>query len=64
MVTILKFIPDTLDLMIEEEKKESENKEFENNLQFLYLENYRSYKQDRFDSKDNEPVNVIEINLY
>ncbi len=64
MLTILKLIPDTLDLMIEEEKKERENKEFENNLQFLYLEDYKNFKQNKIDSKDNEPVNVIEINLY
>lgn len=64
MVAILDFKVDTLDVMIEEERKERENKEFENNLELLYLDNYKYFDENKIQSKDNEPVNVIEIKLY
>ena len=64
MVAILDFKVDTLDVMIEEERKERENKEFENNLELLYLDNYKVFSENKIQLKDNEPVNVIEIKLY
>ena len=53
-----------LDLLIEEEKRERKNKEFENNLEFLYLEKYENCNVKKDNLKDNKPVRVIEINLY